>query len=70
MKIQKVSTNSKKAITFSENETSYSAGESRASISIPSKIFKGKGKVNLIDSACVERQNSLVQTLTSLLCYV
>ena len=60
MKVQKISGNNKKVITFSVNETSYSAVEGRASISIPSKIFKGKGRVKLVDFACVHVRNSSV----------
>ena len=58
MKMQKISANNIKAIYFSGTETSYLAGEGRASISIPYKIFKGQGKVKLIYCACVEIQNS------------
>ena len=48
MKIQKVPTNNMDAAVFSVNETEYSAKEGWASISIPSKTFGGKGKVQLL----------------------
>ena len=48
MKIQKVPTDNMDAAVFSVNETEYSVKEGWASISIPSKTFGGKGKVQLL----------------------
>ena len=45
IKIQKISADNKDAIIFSVNETDYSTKEDRASISLPSGIFKGQGTV-------------------------
>ena len=45
MKIQKVSVNNKDAVAFSVRKTNHSEVEDGASISLPSAIFKGQGRV-------------------------
>ena len=45
IKVQKVSAKNNGAVTFTVNETEYSAGEGRAVISLPTGIFKGHGRV-------------------------
>lgn len=48
MKIQKVFGDNIDAVVFAVNETEYSVKEGWASISLPSKTFAGKGKVQLL----------------------
>ena len=48
MKIQKVPADNKDAVVFAVNNADYSAGEGRASISLPSTIFKGQGRVQML----------------------
>ena len=48
IKIQKVFVDNIDTVVFSVNETEYSVKEGWASISLPSKTFAGKGKMQLL----------------------
>ena len=47
MKVQQVPANNKEVISFSLNETDFSAGENTPRISIPLAVFDGQGRYHL-----------------------
>ena len=63
MKIQKIPVDSEDAVLFSVNETEYSAKEGWASISIPSGMFKGKGKSAAAVSNCFIHSTTVLRSV-------